>query len=178
MITTPRLLLRKWRDEDAAPLAKMHESEEMMRLLGGPMTREASDAMLARMRTHWDTRGFGVFALQHERELVGICGIMVPRWESRFQPCVEILWRLRPELWGRGLVSEAARAALDHGFANQRFEEVFAFTVPHNERSRRVMERIGMTRSPDDDVDHPLIPEGDPLRRHVTYRIKRSAERV
>ena len=177
MITTARLVLRKWRDEDAEPLARMHESPEVMRFLGGPMTRAATDEMLARMRMHWETRGFGVFALEHEGHLAGMCGILVPRWESRFQPCVEILWRLRSDLWGRGLVTEAARAALAHGFANQKFDEVFAFTVPANERSWRVMERLGMKRSPEDDFDHPLVPEGNPQRRHMLYRL-RSAQRV
>ena len=180
MITTARLVLRKWRDDDAEPLARMHESPEMMRFLGGPMTRAATDEMLARMRAHWDTRGFGVFALEHAKErggeLAGMCGILVPRWESRFQPCVEVLWRLRPDLWGRGLVTEAARAALEDGFETHRFEEVLAFTIPANERSWRVMERLGMKRSPDDDFDHPLVPEDDPLRRHMVYRLKRSAQ--
>jgi RimJ/RimL family protein N-acetyltransferase len=176
MIATERLLLRKWRDDDAEPLARMHESPEMMRFLGGPMTRDDCDAMLARMRAHWDARGFGVFALEHEKSLAGMCGIIVPPWESRFQPCVEILWRLRPDLWGRGLVTEAARAALKDGFDTQHFEEVLAFTIPANERSWRVMERLGMKRSPDDDFDHPLVPEGDPQRRHMLYRTKRSAQ--
>jgi RimJ/RimL family protein N-acetyltransferase len=189
MITTERLLLREWRDDDAEPLARMHESPEMMRFLGGPLTRAQTDEMLVRMRTHWATRGFGVFALttravppsadpatEHEGHLVGMCGILVPRWESRFQPCVEILWRLHPDLWGRGLVTEAARAALKDGFETHHFEEVLAFTIPANERSWRVMERLGMKRSPDDDFDHPLVPEGDPHRRHMVYRLKRSAE--
>jgi RimJ/RimL family protein N-acetyltransferase len=176
MITTERLLLRKWRDDDAEPLAKMHESPEMMRFLGGPMTRADCDAMLARMRSHWETRGFGVFALEHASALAGMCGVIVPRWDSPFQPCVEILWRLRPDLWGRGLVTEAARAALKDGFETHRFEEVLAFTIPANERSWRVMERLGMKRSPEDDFDHPLVAEGDPHRRHMLYRLKRSAE--
>jgi RimJ/RimL family protein N-acetyltransferase len=36
----------------------------------------------------------------------------------------------------------------------------------------RVMEHIGMTYSPEEDFDHPLIPEGHPLRRHVLYRLR------
>jgi RimJ/RimL family protein N-acetyltransferase len=178
MITTERLLLREWRSDDLDALARMHESPEMMRFLGGPMSRDATSEMLERMRAHWKTRGFGVFAMEHAGELAGMCGILVPRWESRFQPCVEILWRLRPDLWGRGLVTEAARAALKNGFETQGFEEVLAFTIPANERSWRVMERLGMKRSPEDDFDHPLVAEGDPHRRHMVYRLKRSAERV
>jgi len=174
MITTARLVLREWRDDDADPLARLHESAEMMRYLGGPMSRAACDEMLTRLRTHWETRGFGAWAVEHEGRLAGMVGIIVPRWESRFMPCVEILWRLDPALWGRGLVTEAARASLRDGFEEHGFDEVLAFTVPKNERSWRVMERLGMTRNPDDDFDHPLVPDGDPQRRHICYRIKRS----
>jgi len=174
-LSTERLLLRRWRPEDADALASLNASPEVGRFLGGPMPRDASDAMLGRMRAHWDARGFGVWALEHGGAFVGLAGIMVPRWESRFSPCVEILWRTLPAFWGRGLVTEAARAALGDGFARHAFPEVLAFTVPANERSWRVMERLGMTRSPEDDFDHPLVAEGDPLRRHVVYRIKREA---
>jgi ribosomal-protein-alanine N-acetyltransferase len=47
--------------------------------------------------------------------------------------------------------------------------------VPDNVRSRAVMERIGMTRSADDDFDNPNLPEGHPLRRHVLYRKRRGS---
>jgi ribosomal-protein-alanine N-acetyltransferase len=88
---------------------------------------------------------------------------------------VEIGWRLARAHWGKGYAAEAARAALDFGFAELRLDRIFAFTVPANERSRRVMERIGMTRSPADDFDHPLLPPASPLRRHVTYVMSREA---
>src|SRR5262249_31823228 len=91
-------------------------------------------------------------------------------------PCVEIGWRLAAEYWNRGYATEGARAALDFGFKILQLEEVVSFTVPGNIRSQRVMEKIGMTHSPSDDFDHPLLPEGHPLRRHVLYRIGRRTE--
>ena len=176
-LATERLVLRTWRDEDAEPLAAMHRSPEVMKFLGGPLPRADCDAMLARIRAHWDARDFRAWALtlRDTGDLVGFAGIVVPRFESRFTPCVEVLWRLRTESWGRGLVTEAARAALDDGFSRQGFAEVLSFTVPQNERSWRVMERLGMTRSPADDFDHPFVPAGDPLRRHWVYRLTRDA---
>jgi RimJ/RimL family protein N-acetyltransferase len=50
--------------------------------------------------------------------------------------------------------------------------EIVATTVPANLRSRRIMERLGMTRVPEDDFDHPRVPDG-PLKRHVLYRLWR-----
>jgi len=176
-LRTARLAMRTWRDEDAARLAELHASPEMMRFLGGPMSRADCDAMLARMRAHWEARELGAWALtlRDTGELVGLAGIVVPRFETRFTPCVEILWRLAPAQWGRGLVTEAARAALDDGFDRLAFDEVLAFTVAQNERSWRVMDRLGMTRDPADDFDHPLVEEGSPLKRHMVYRVARAA---
>ncbi len=174
-LETERLLLRTWRDEDASPLAALHASPEMMKFLGGPMSRAHCDAMLARIRTHWDDHDFGAWALtlRDTGELIGFAGIVVPRFEARVMPCVEILWRLAPAHWGRGFVTEAACAALDDGFARNGFDEVLAFTVSQNEKSWRVMERLGMKRSPDDDFDHPLVEEGSPFKRHMVYRLAR-----
>jgi RimJ/RimL family protein N-acetyltransferase len=104
----------------------------------------------------------------------GFVGLSVPGFEAQFTPCVEIGWRLDAAYWNRGYASEAARAALEFGFASLHLEEVVSFTVPGNVRSRRVMEKLGMTHSPDDDFDHPALPEGHALRRHVLYRLARA----
>jgi RimJ/RimL family protein N-acetyltransferase len=88
-------------------------------------------------------------------------------------PAVEIGWRLAFEHWGKGFATEGARAARRHAFETLKLEEVVSFTVPANLRSRRVMEKLGMSHNPADDFDHPRLPAGHPLRRHVLYRIKR-----
>jgi len=86
-------------------------------------------------------------------------------------PAVDVAWRLAPPYWGRGYATEAAKVALDYGFDELGLKEIVAPTIPANRRSRRVMERLGMTRTPEDDFDHPRLPEG-PLRRHVLYRLR------
>ena len=114
------------------------------------------------------TTGFAPFA--------GFIGLSVPRFQAHFTPCVEIGWRLAAEHWGHGYATEGARAVLDFGFEALGLEEIVSFTAEGNARSRRVMEKIGMTRNPADDFDHPSLPEGHPLRRHVLYRIVRPAD--
>jgi RimJ/RimL family protein N-acetyltransferase len=84
---------------------------------------------------------------------------------------VEVGWRLARAHWGKGYATEAARAALAFGFEQVGLNEIVSFTVPANTRSIAVMERLGMTRNPADDFDHPSLPEGSPLRRHVLYRL-------
>ena len=95
-------------------------------------------------------------------------GLGTVPFEAHFTPAVEVAWRLARAYWGRGYATEAAPASLDHGFAELGLPEIVAFTVPANLRSRRVMERLGMTRRPQDDFDHPIVPEG-PLKRQVLY---------
>jgi RimJ/RimL family protein N-acetyltransferase len=99
----------------------------------------------------------------------------VPSFEAPFTPCVEIGWRLAHDLWGQGYATEAARAVVRDGFERLGLAEILSWTVPANLRSRRVMEKIGKRRSPEDDFDHPRLPEGHALCRHVLYRLGRDA---
>jgi len=183
-LVTSRLVLRKWRDDDLEPLAALNADPEVSRHLGGNITRTESQAMAGRMRIHWAQRDFGVWALELRGDagergasgpLIGLCGIVVPRYETKFSPFVEIIWRLATAHWGKGLVTEAARAALEDGFTKHDFPDVVGTTVQQNQRSWRVMERLGMRRSPQDDFDHPLVPEADPLRSQIVYRLSREA---
>jgi RimJ/RimL family protein N-acetyltransferase len=105
----------------------------------------------------------------------GFIGLSIPSFEAPFTPCVEIGWRLDPEHWNCGYATEGARAVLEYGFVSLQLDEIVSFTAPGNLRSRRVMEKIGMAHSPSDDFDHPALPEGHPLRRHVLYRTDRPA---
>lgn len=174
-LRTDRLLLRPWREADLAPFAALNADPAVMQFMARPLDRTESDAMVARIRAHFDRHGFGFWAVEAPdvAPLVGLVGLAIPAFEAPFTPCVEIGWRLARPYWGRGYAVEAARASLRHGFEQLGLDEIVAFTVPANVRSRAVMERIGMTRSPEDDFDHPALPEGHPLRRHVLYRIGR-----
>jgi RimJ/RimL family protein N-acetyltransferase len=176
-IQTPRLLLRSWRDADLAPFAAMNADPVVMEFFPRPLDPAESDAAVGRIREHFAARGFGLWAVEVPgvAGFIGFVGLAVPRFEAHFTPCVEIGWRLVREHWGRGYATEAARAALGFGFEELALGEIVSFTVPANIRSRAVMERIGMTRSPADDFDHPALPEGHPVRRHVLYRLSRAA---
>jgi RimJ/RimL family protein N-acetyltransferase len=59
-----------------------------------------------------------------------------------------------------------------YAFQTLGLKELVSFTVPTNLRSRRVMEKLGMTHHPADDFEYPNLPEGHPLRRHVLYRLR------
>ncbi|MDQ3188843.1 MAG: GNAT family N-acetyltransferase [Pseudomonadota bacterium] len=168
-----RVLLRPWRDNDADAFAAMNADTRVMEFFLAPLSREESDAMLLRARAAFEERGWGWWCVDIDGEPAGFAGLSVPPYDTPFTPCVEVGWRMRPQFWGCGYASEAARLALDYGFDHLRLPEIVSFTTAGNQPSRRVMERIGMQRDLDGDFDHPRIPEGHPLRRHVLYRISR-----
>jgi RimJ/RimL family protein N-acetyltransferase len=178
-IVTDRLRLRPWRDADLAPFAALNADAEVMAHFPAPLDHAASDATVARIRAHFAEHGFGLWAVEVPgvADFVASVGLLVPRIELPFasaqQPTVEIGWRLAREYWGRGYATEAACAVLDVAFGRFGLLEVVSFTVPANRRSRAVMERLGMHRSPSDDFEHPGLPDGHALRRHVLYRMPR-----
>ena len=92
-------------------------------------------------------------------------------FEAHFTPAVEIGWRLAPAHWGKGYATEAAKAAVRFGFEDLNLDQIVSFTVAANKSSWSVMERLGMTRDPAEDFDHPRLPKGHTLRRHVLYRL-------
>jgi RimJ/RimL family protein N-acetyltransferase len=174
-LQTARLRLRRWRPDDRAPFARLNADPRVVEFLPGALSREESDALADRVEAHFQRHGFGVWAVEVPgvTPFAGFVGLSVPRFEAPFTPCVEVGWRLDADHWGRGYATEGARAALEVAFVSLRLEEVVSFTVPGNVRSRRVMEKVGMTHSAGEDFDHPALPEGHPLRRHVLYRLRR-----
>jgi RimJ/RimL family protein N-acetyltransferase len=174
-LCTDRLLLRPWREADLEPFAAMNADPEVMEFFSKTLSREESDALATRFRAMFDEHGYGLWAVEVPglAPFIGFVGLHYEAFEAHFTPCVEVGWRLARGHWGKGYATEAARASLRYGFEQLGLGEIVAFTVPDNVRSRAVMERIGMTRREKDDFDHPLLPEGHRLRRHVLYRIGR-----
>lgn len=168
---TERLILREWREEDRDPFFALNSDPAVMEFLPAG-TRADSDAAVERMIATQAEHGHCFWAVERKADgaFLGFCGPMPAR-----EPLneVELGWRLAREAWGHGYATEGARASLAWCWANLDTPTVMAITVPANLRSRRVMEKIGMTYVEGGDFDHPALPEGDPLRRHVLYRIRR-----
>jgi RimJ/RimL family protein N-acetyltransferase len=173
-LRTERLLLRAWRDTDRPAFAAMNADPRVMEHFPAVMSREESDAAADRIEAHFARHGFGLWAVEIPgvAEFAGFVGLCCPRFHAHFTPCVEIGWRLAAEHWGHGYATEGARAAMAYGFETLRLSEIVSFTVPQNVRSRRVMEKLGMTHDAGGDFDHPLLPPGHRLCRHVLYRIR------
>jgi RimJ/RimL family protein N-acetyltransferase len=176
-LSTERLLLRQWQEADLEPFAALNSDPEVMRHFPGRLTPERSDALAHAISNAIEKKGWGLWAVEvvGGPRFIGFVGLNEPEFDAHFMPAVEVGWRLGREHWGYGYATEAARAAVDFGFDVLALDEIVAMVAPANTASRRVAERLGMTRNPADDFDHPRIPEG-PLRRHVLYRLRRSRE--
>ena len=175
-LSTPRLWLRQWCGSDREPLAALNADPRVMEFMPRCLSRAESDALAQRSEAELAQQGWGFWATERRESsaFIGFVGLHVPSFEAAFTPCVEIGWRLERASWGKGFATEAGRECLRFAFESLALEEVVSFTVPANRRSRAVMERLGMRRDAPGDFDHPRLPHGHPLRRHVLYRLRRT----
>jgi RimJ/RimL family protein N-acetyltransferase len=166
VLETPRLRLREWRFEDVEPLAEINAHPEVSPMLGGPLDREGTEWQVAAMVAGWELDGFGLWAVEEKesRRFVGRIGLTRQVDFGPEPDPVEVGWTLHPDVWGRGLATEGAVEALRFGFEDAGLGRVVSMTLPHNVRSRRVMEKLGLTL-----VGQTFWREHD----HVWYAIDR-----
>ena len=176
-LSSERLILRPWREDDLDALAVLCADPEVMAHFPAVLDRAGSAALLHRLMAHQVEHGFTFWALQRREDdaFIGFTGLARVGFEAPFVPAVEIGWRLARPYWGYGYALEAAQRSLQFAFEDVQLEEVVSFTVPANRRSWGVMQRLGMRRDPADDFEHPSLPQGHPLRPHLLYRLPREA---
>ncbi|MDP9281432.1 MAG: GNAT family N-acetyltransferase [Chloroflexota bacterium] len=173
-LRTERLVLRPWRDSDRPPFAALNADPKAMEHFPKTSSREQSDIFVDRIVARMEQHGFGLWAVEvvGVADFIGFIGLN-PADAVLGRPVLEVGWRLVVEHWGHGYATEGGRASLAHAFDVLGREEVVSFATTRNERSRHVMEKLGMVRRPEDDFDHPGVPPSWSGRRHVLYRITR-----
>ncbi|MFJ6934857.1 GNAT family N-acetyltransferase [Streptomyces sp. NPDC101132] len=148
-IRTPRLLLRRWQEDDLVPMSEINADPEVMRWIADGSTRDLEQTAdsIERWEEEWDDEGFGLFAVEllGSGELIGFTGLSVPHFLPEVLPAVEIGWRLGRPFWGRGYASEAAHAALEFALQDRGLDRVVSICRPGNEASQNVMRKLGMT---------------------------------
>ena len=171
-IETPRLILRDWKEEDIPFFARMNADPNVMEFFLSSLSSEESFAFYQRIQNEFQTCGFGLYAVERKEDhtYMGYTGLHQITFDVDFAPGIEIGWRLAHEYWGQGYAPEAATACLEYTRNKTDIKELFSFTSLLNQRSERVMQKIGMERIRE--FDHPLVPGEHPLCRHVLYHIK------
>lgn len=190
-LQTPRLLLRPWADADRAPFAALNADPVSMQHFPATLTRAESDAFVDRMRAREAETGLRFAAIERTADgaFIGMIGFSLVEFDAPALNAggpnpqaaprgprkgdVAIGWRILRAHEGQGYATEAARAWLAHGFETLRLPRILAFTVPANTPSRAVMTRLGMTHIEDGDFEHPSLPPGHPLRRHLLYALEK-----
>lgn len=175
-LETDRLILRLWHEEDLEPFAAMSRDEEVMRWLGGVLTRERARAYMERAHDAFARLGMCRYAIERRSDgaFIGACGLMPSFEELPVPPFIDMGWRLGRQAWGHGYATEAARAVLHDGFTRLDLPEIDAITAAINLRSRAVMERLGMTYDAElSGFPGPGHDPSDPMRPTVFYRARR-----
>lgn len=175
MIETPRLILRRWRPGDREPFAAMGQDAEVMRHFPALLTRTESDALIDRFNAGIDKAGHGMWALERRCDgaFIGFTGVLAVGFAAPIEGDLEIGWRLARTAWGHGYATEAAAASLAFAFGNTTVPRIVSMAVAANTASIAVMRRIGLSRRPDLDFDHPRLPADSPLCRHIVHAIDR-----
>ena len=175
---TERLIVRNWRPEDEDAFHRLNSDETVMQFFPFRRSRQQSREVMEKIMREIDETGYGFSALQtrDDETAIGIVGLSVPQLEPHVpDDSVEIGWRLVPEAWGKGYITEASHELLRIGFQERGLEEIVAFAVPANTRSTAVMQRIGMRHDPSRDFDHPFVPDSHiHLRLHAFYAVTAS----
>lgn len=173
-LNSDRVILRQWREEDLIPFAKMNADPIVMEYFPAILSQKESDKLAEKIQNQFQKYGFGFWVLEipNVTKFAGFIGLNIPQFEAHFPPCVEIGWRLKKDYWGQGYATEGAKLCLEFGFNQLQLKEIVSFTAQVNTRSRRVMEKLGMTHNPQDDFQHPLLPRNHSLSYHVLHRIQ------
>jgi RimJ/RimL family protein N-acetyltransferase len=172
-LRTDRLVMRRWQDADREPFAALNADPHTMRFFPGILDRVASDAAVDRIEQRFEAQGFGMWALEiaSTGQFIGFTGLNPLPDGMPGGGGTEVGWRLARTAWHHGYATEAARAALDVAFGILQMAEVYSIAAVLNEPSLAVMRRLGFTEFAH--WDDPRIPEGNPLRPRVAYRLAR-----
>lgn len=176
ILETERLIMREWRDDDLDAFHAINSDPKVRETLGPIMTRDEVAALITRLQGLQAKDGVCFWALETKADhrLIGWCGMVRGAHDVPVKDKLEIGWRLAFDAWGNGYVTEAAKACIIWAAEQFPNEEVWAITSDNNQRSRAVMERLGMEYLPDMDFDHPMVEPNSDLLRHVTYKMKAS----
>lgn len=171
-LKTERLLLRQWKEEDYKPFAKLNADPDVMEYYPSTLSETKSNAMADWIKTLIKENSWGFWATEliETKQFIGFVGLNNPAYDLPVTPCIEIGWRLAKEYWGKGYATEAGRAVLTFTFEGLGLKDVYSFTSIDNQKSVAVMERLGL-KNMNNNFEHPILPEGDPLSEHVLYKI-------
>lgn len=170
LLTTERLLLRNWTEEDITGMVTISANPQVMEYFPATATEQQTRDFCRRMQEMYVSRKYCYFAVEEilTGEMIGFIGLCYQEYEAAFTPCVDIGWRLKPSVWGKGYATEGAKACLEYASDHLKIEEVYSVAVTINKPSIKVMEKIGMRYV--ETFVHPRLKDNDRLKDCVLYK--------
>ncbi len=163
------ILLKEIKLEDEEWLFQLNSNPVVMKFFPSVLNRLQNNELLKAIMDHHAKHGFGVYKIASGKgKPMGMLGLNRVGFKSFFTPSVEILWRLFPEYWNKGIATYAALKCMEIAEFTLKLNEVVAFTSIHNLPSRKVMEKIGMEKLAV--FNHPKIIPGHWLSSHILYK--------
>lgn len=171
-ITTERLILRSWKEDDKKPFAEMNGNSNVMKYFPAPLSVEESNNFVSRIVSEFEVFGHGLFAVEIKStgEFIGYVGFHRFTFDAPFSPNWEIGWRLSDKFWHNGYATEAAAACIKYAREKRIFDKLYSFTAVPNIPSENVMRRIGMTY--EGRFMHPALADGHWLKEHKLYSLE------
>lgn len=171
---TERLILRSWKDSDRDTFAQMNADPAVMEYFHELYSREKSDEIIDYSNKEISEHGFGFWAVERKdtNQFIGFIGLHRFDVDLPFCPCIEVGWRLAREQWGQGFATEGAKQCLVVGFENLSLDAIYAMTAIENQRSKRVMSKIGM-RDTGQNFLHPSVPSNSRVQEHMLFKIEK-----
>jgi ribosomal-protein-alanine N-acetyltransferase len=143
-LTTSRLVLRPFQEDDAGPLHTILGEVDFLRYFPNPAPPPVDrvEKYISQQLQHWDDHGHGRWAVEMKgaEGLIGWSGLQyLPDTDE-----IEIGYILAKPFWNQGLTTEAAFEALRFAFEDLRLDEIVAIIHPENLASQRVAEKLGL----------------------------------
>lgn len=178
LFETKRMGIRNWEESDISTFVKMGKDKEVMKYFPWVMTEEQSTKFIDRMRNQFEKKGYAYIPIVNleNGEFLGMVGLMDQNYDNYLGEFVDIGWRLKKSEWGKGYATEGAKGWLDFGFNEKKIETIYSVAPLLNLGSEKVMQKIGLEKV--DELEHPKIPEGNPLRQCCLYKINNPNIRV
>lgn len=170
IFTSERLGFRNWRENDLEAMSAINLDPRVMEFFPSTQNKEQTEAFIKRMQKSFHEKSYCYYAVDElESGLIGFIGFMDKDFVSDFTPAVDIGWRLATAHWNKGYAFEGAAACMEHGFKTLRLDKVISIAPKINERSEKIMKRLGMTKK--GELKHPDLAAHPILETCVVYEL-------
>lgn len=144
VLETERMLLRHMTLDDTEALLKIWGSPEAMRFYERPCDFDETRAFVERNIWRYEHDGHSLYAaiLKDSGAVAGDCGLVKQDINGATE--LEVAYHMRPDLWGKGLATEAARGCMNYAFEKLHARRLISMIRPENVASRRVAEKNGL----------------------------------